>query len=386
MIPYSKQSIQPKDLEAVGDVLSSRWLTQGPKVPEFENSLSETFRVRHAVACSSGTAALQLAYAAMGVNSSSLGVVPAITFAATANAFRNLGAEVIFCDVNRDDGMINLDSLEMNLIQSRKFRKFEMGVISPVSLAGKAAPLHEVFNLAQKYEFHVVEDASHSPGGYSLSEPGRRNYSASCQWSDAATISFHPVKHICSGEGGAVLTNSKEIRAKAEILRSHGITRETEYGKERPWYYEQIDLGWNFRLTDIQAALGIEQLKRLPESIAQRHKIAKKYDHILSGKEFTKRIDLPHIDQGHALHLYVIHFKEVGHRDQAYIFLKNRGISTQIHYIPLYRHPYHKGNYVYEDFPGAEAYFESCLSIPMYPTLTQTEQDSVIAGLSEFLS
>lgn len=385
MIPYSKQSIQDSDIKAVTDVLSSPWLTQGPKVPDFEINLKKALGVNHAVTCSSGTAALQLAYSALGVNSSSLGIVPAVTFAATANAYLNLGAKVIFCDVNPDDGIINLESLEVLLKNLRSNNKFNKRVISPVSLAGKTAPLEEIFDLVQKYEFNIVEDASHSPGAYLANKNGSKTYSASCKWTDASTVSFHPVKHICCGEGGALLTNSKEIAHKAELLRSHGITRETDQAKERPWYYEQIELGWNFRLTDIQAALGIEQLNRLSSSITQRHRVAERYKRLLSQDSFTEWIELPDIDPGHALHLYVIRFKQANLRDPAYRYLKERGIITQVHYIPLYHHPFHKGNNKPEDFPGTEDYFQGCLSIPMHPNLTNGDQDKVVEELAGFL-
>jgi len=385
MIPYSKQSIKDVDLEAVSEVLKSPWLTQGPKVSEFEAHLSKTLQVKEAVACSSGTAALQLAYASLGVNSDSIGIVPSVTFAATANAFRYLGARVLLCDVDPDDGIICLSSLEERLIHAKKNYNFNIGVISPVSLAGKSAPLAKVNELAKKYDFLVVEDASHSPGAYLESDNGQKSYSASCEWTDVATVSFHPVKHICCGEGGVMLTNSSELSKRAARLRSHGITRDTDQSKKRPWYYEQVELGWNFRLTDIQAALGIEQVKRLDSSIQKRHSIAQKYDSAFAESKFCGKIDCPPLLQGHAWHLYVIRFRESTLRDLAYHFLKERGITTQVHYIPLYRHPYYAGDHKEENFPGAEAYFSSCLSIPMHPSLRSTEQEEVIKALGDFL-
>ncbi len=386
MIPYSKQSINAKDKEAVAEVLGSPWLTQGPKVPEFEESLAESFQVNHAIACSSGTSALQLAYAAIGVDADSVGIVPAITFAATANAFRYLGAEVRFCDVGQEDGLIDLNSLEKVMSSIRDGNKTGTRVVSPVSLAGKISPLEDIYNLCQKYGFRVVEDASHSPGAFSTNTAGDKEFSGSCKWTDAATVSFHPVKHICCGEGGAILTNSRNLSQRAGLLRSHGITRDTEHSKERPWYYEQIDLGWNFRLNDIQAALGIEQLSRLGASIQSRHILAQRYDNAFSSNSFTGKLERPPCVDGHAWHLYVIRFMEAGMRDEAYHFLKSRDIITQVHYIPLYRHPYHASGYTENDFPGAETYFNQCLSIPMHPELTQDEQEKVISSLNEFLN
>jgi dTDP-4-amino-4,6-dideoxygalactose transaminase len=271
------------------------------------------------------------------------------------------------------------------LIHVRKNCKLNIGVISAVSLAGKPAPLAKINELAKKYDFSLVEDASHSPGAYLESDNGQKTYSASCEWTDAATVSFHPVKHICCGEGGVMLTNSSELSKRADRLRSHGITRDTDQSKERPWYYEQVELGWNFRLTDIQAALGIEQVKRLDSSIQKRHSIAQKYDSAFAESEFSGKIDCPLLHQGHAWHLYVIRFRQSALRDRAYHFLKERGITTQVHYIPLYRHPYYAGHHKKEDFPGAEAYFSSCLSIPMHPALKSAEQEEVIKALGDFL-
>jgi len=386
MIPYSKQSINAKDLEAVVNVLESPWLTQGPKVPEFEESLAKAFKVKHAVACSNGTSALQLAYAALGVGPSSIGIVPAITFAATANAFRYLGAEVRLCDVNKDNGLIDLASLEKVMQKVNDEGVPGPNIVSPVSLAGRIAPLQQVRELALKYNFLVVEDASHSPGAFNYLPSQEKEFSGSCRWTDAATVSFHPVKHICCGEGGVVLTNCDNVANKAALLRSHGITKETKLNQQRPWYYEQIELGWNFRLTDIQAALGIEQVKRLGRSIKRRSEIARMYDQAFSDEKFSGKIDVPDLIQGHAWHLYVIRFTLDSARDEAYHFLKNRDIISQVHYIPLYRHPFHASAYKVEDFPGSEYYFDRCLSIPMHPELTHDEQDKVISSLSDFIT
>lgn len=386
MIPYSKQSINSKDLEAVANVLESSWLTQGPKVPEFEKSLAETFQVKHAVACSNGTSALHLAYASIGVNADSIGIVPAVTFAATANAFHYLGATVRFCDVDKENGLLDLNSLEQVMQSIDTEGASGPHVVSPVSLAGRIAPLRDVHQLARKYNFRVIEDASHSPGAFEDTTQLKKELSGSCQWTDAATVSFHPVKHICCGEGGAILTNSDDFAQKAALLRSHGIIKETKTSDKRPWYYEQVELGWNFRLTDIQAALGIEQLKRLNHSIEKRYVVAEKYEKAFKEKKFQGKIQIPEFVQGHAWHLYVIRFTNNETRDEAYRFLKNKGIITQVHYIPLYRHPFHASNYEIEDFPGSECYFNRCLSIPMYPQLTCEDQEHVISSLGEFLS
>jgi dTDP-4-amino-4,6-dideoxygalactose transaminase len=383
MIPYSKQNISERDLIEVGRVMKSAFLTQGPEVVAFEDKLKERFSVNNAITCSSGTAALHLSYASVGVNEKTIGIVPAITFSATANAFRYLGAEVLFCDVTPDSGLICLDSLEQILKKVNLEEGICPGVISPVSFAGSTAPIPGVRKLASRYGFKVIEDASHSPGSFtSEGEPFYK--SSSCIHSDAACLSFHPVKHICCGEGGAVLTNDDQVGEKARKLRSHGIERPFNDEHETPWYYQQTDLGWNYRLTDVQATLGRSQLARLDEQLVARHTIAKVYDRAFRSPSFSEFFTPPALAQGHAWHLYVLRFKKQGSRNRAFRFLKSRGIQTQIHYMPLYRHPYYEERYGELSLPGAEQFYESCLSIPMYPTLTPAEQKYVIEQLGLF--
>ncbi len=379
-IPYSRQSIQEDDYNAIMKVLHSDFITQGPEVVNFENALIKKFKVNHALACSSGTAALHLAYASMGAGSTSLGIVPAVTFAATANSFHHLGSKVVFCDVDPTDGLIDLQSLEETLSKVDEDQLGQTNFVSPVSLAGKVAPLQACRELSSKYGFKVVEDASHSPGAWSAKEK-----SCDCKWTDAACMSFHPVKHICCGEGGAVLTNSESVFEKAKLLRNHGISRPFSEDHETPWQYQQVELGWNYRMTDMQAALGISQLSRLENSLSARKSKAKKYESAFSLPPFREYIELPRLQSGHSLHLYVIRFKIKGLRNQAYKFLKSRGILTQVHYIPLYRHPYFENSVGRMRLPGAEEYFESCLSIPLFPTLGKTQQEKVIDEIASFL-
>ena len=385
MIPYSKQTISSSDLESVLEVLKSPLLTQGPKVPEFENYLKSVLKCKYAVACSNGTSALHLAYASMGVDSNSVGVVPSVTFAATANAFHYLNASVELLDVDPKDGLLNINQIHNKLRLIRERKPKGIHVISPVSLAGKTPNLRYIYQVAKEFDFMVVEDASHSPGAFYVDDDGKNTMSGSCRWSDASTLSFHPVKHICCGEGGAALFSSQELAEKAERLRSHGITKNTTFSNERPWYYEQLDLGWNYRLTDIQATLGIEQIKRLKQSIAQRKQIAHAYENAFAQEPFKSAIDTPSLHAGHAWHLYVIRFRNPDLRDKAYNFLKSKGIITQVHYIPLYRHPYHSGGHEIDEFPGAEDYFSRCLSIPMFPELSPKMQEKVISIFSDFL-
>ena len=383
-IPYSRQQITEDDITAVHNVLRSSYLTQGPEVELFEQKLQNRFKVNHAICCSSGTAALHLAYAGLGLNDQSYGFVPAVTFSATANAYRYLGAKVIFCDINPDTGIIDLNSLEEQLVKFRKKCK-NLSAITPVSLAGKVAPINEIGKLADRFECKLVEDASHSAGAFKCENFDHNESSLSCSKLDAACMSFHPVKHICAGEGGVVLTNNKKTAEKVNHLRSHGITRPFNDDHDSPWYYEQSSLGWNYRLSDIHAALGRSQLNRLDEGLTKRRKIALNYTNIFSKSPFCDVFKIPSFENGHAWHLYVISFIEKGVRDRAYKYLKAKGVMTQIHYIPLYKHPYYQKITGSLHLPGAERYFQSCLSIPMFPSLSEEQQNHVIDSLSSFI-
>ena len=384
MIPYSRQFINKDDLQAVGDTLLSPLITQGPRVGEFESALRTIHDCADAVACSSGSSALHLAYAACGIDEHGIGIVPSITFASTANAFRHLGAKVLFCDVDSATGLIDLNSLEQNLKLANISRKSGAGVIAPVSFAGKVAPLKECRRLADKYDFLLVEDASHSPLAWEEQE-GEIVRSCSCEWTEYATLSFHPVKHVCCGEGGAVLCGTSGEGEVPRRMATHGIQRPNGPDSAQPWRYEQVDLGWNFRLTDLQASLGISQLSRLKDGVDQRRKLASIYNQKLSTSPFIDMIDLPALEKGHSWHLYIIRFKKAEFRDQAYHFLRNEGISTQVHYIPVYQHPYYRKLYGQISLDGAEKFFSGCLSIPLFPGMTSCEQEKVIAKLALFL-
>jgi dTDP-4-amino-4,6-dideoxygalactose transaminase len=355
-------------------------------VQDFEAALSTWFGVEHAVACSSGTAALHLAYAAAGVNEESLGIVPAITFSATANALKYQSAKVSFCDVFPETGLIDPESLCYCLDKISDEQKEKTNVVTPVSFAGSVAPLEECNALAKAHGFRMIEDASHSPGAWKENQSKSTAKSASGQWEDAATLSFHPVKHICCGEGGAVLTNSGKLAESAKKLRSHGISRPFGENHETPWRYEQEDLGWNYRLTDLQAALGLSQLKRLDDFLTQRRSLASRYLKVLKERPFCDHFDIPEVDPGNAWHLFVIRFKQKGKRDLAHKFLKEKNILTQVHYIPLYRHPYFERMMGKIRLPGAESFFKGCLSIPLYPQLSESEQDRVIEELGLFVN
>jgi UDP-4-amino-4,6-dideoxy-N-acetyl-beta-L-altrosamine transaminase len=386
LIPYSRQSINEEDISLVTKTLSSNFLTQGPRVPEFEKSLESKMGVNHAIVCSSGTAALHLAYASAGINEKSLGIVPAITFAATANALRYQGAEVHFCDVEPESGLISVSSLEECLSNVSDEQKENLNLIAPVSFSGSVAPLVKCKEIADKNNFILMEDASHSPGAWKHNQGGEKVYSANGKYALASTLSFHPVKHICAGEGGAVLTNDEELARKASQLRSHGINRPYHEDDDMPWYYEQEELGWNYRLTDLQAALGLSQLTRIEQFLMKRRALAKRYNQILNQSPFKEHIHCPPFEDGHAWHLYIIRFIDHNLRNQAYKFFKSNNILTQIHYIPVYKHPYYKKLRKNYSLPGAEAFYQGCLSIPMFPDLNESEQDRVLKTLETFLT
>jgi UDP-4-amino-4,6-dideoxy-N-acetyl-beta-L-altrosamine transaminase len=386
LIPYSRQSINEEDISLVTKTLSSDFLTQGPRVPELEKALESKMGVDHAIVCSSGTAALHLSYASAGINQESMGIVPAITFAATANALRYQGAEVLFCDVEPDTGLISVSSLEECVSQVSDEQKEKINLITPVSFAGSVAPLKKCKEIAEKNNFTLIEDASHSPGAWKNNQNDEQIFSANGEHALASTLSFHPVKHICAGEGGAVLTNNAELACRASQLRSHGIKRPFSDVDETPWFYEQETLGWNYRLTDLQAALGLSQLTRLEQFLVKRRTLAKRYDQILRKSPFNEYINCPPFEDGHAWHLYIIRFIDHKLRNQAYKFFKSKNILTQIHYIPVYKHPYYQKNLEKFRLPGAEAFYQSCLSIPMYPDLNNHEQDRVLETLEIFLT
>jgi perosamine synthetase len=374
-------------MQAVEHVLKSDFLTQGPKVPEFETALARYFGTKHAVCCSSGTAALHIAYASLGATQSSIAIVPAITFAATANAFRYLGSRVIFCDVIAETGHICVIHLEKILSALPKLKKDQKGFIAPVSFAGVTAPLERCNQLASRYNFQVIEDASHAVGAWTHAENGKEKiYSGSCTHSQASCLSFHPVKHLCCGEGGAVLTNSSKVANTARKLRSHGIERPFDDDHHTPWYYQQVDLGWNYRMTDLQAALGISQLSRIEDSLESRKKIAQKYTQLLSSEKFSGSISLPAYSDGHAWHLFIIRFLHQGMRNRAYKYLKSKHIHTQVHYIPVYKHPYYQSIHGDLCLSGSEDYFEGCLSIPIYPGLTLKQQNQVVEEVGNFVA
>lgn len=386
IIPYSRQEITQSDIKSVSDVLSSDLLTQGPRLIQFEKLLCELINVKYAIACSSGTAALHLAYAGSGARQGSLSIVPAVTFSATANAMLYCGGDIHFCDVDPKNGLICPASLQSTIRNQKQNNSKAQRFIAPVSLSGATAPLDHCSEIAKRFGYKLIEDASHSIVSYGVNTSGNKIFSASCKYTESACLSFHPVKQLCCGEGGAVLTNSKNLADKITRMRSHGMIRPNPPSHSTPWYYEQIELGWNYRLNEMQAALGCAQIRRIRTGVKRRKELAKRYNVALKQKPFKGNLSLPLHDDGHSLHLYVIHLSSSKLRDELHKFLKSKGIMTQVHYIPLYKHPFFKRIVGDIKLPGAEEYYKGCLSIPLFPSMSHSDQDRVIETMTSFFS
>ena len=380
-IPYGKQHITQSDIDAVVETLKADFLTQGPKILEFENSFAKYVGAKYAVAVANGTAALHLCALALGVQKGQKVITTPITFAASANCVLYCGGEVEFADIDPKTGLIDLEQVE-GLLQ--KSPKGTYAGIIPVDFAGYPVNLEKVRNIADEYGLWIIEDACHAPGGFFTDSNANKQLCGNGKFADLAIFSFHPVKHIAAGEGGMITTNSKELYDKLLILRTHGITKDVSLLQENhgAWYYEMQELGYNYRLTDFQAALGASQLKRADEGLKRRREIAQNYDNAFN--EFAEVETLaPPKDMGHAYHLYII---KVRNRKALYDHLRENGIFAQVHYIPVHTLPYYKSlGWNKGDMPKAELYYDECLSLPMYPTLTNEEQDFVIQTIKDFI-
>lgn len=378
-IPYGRQSINEDDIQAVVSVLRSDFLTQGPLIGQFEQAFADYVGSHYAVAVSNGTAALHLAALALGVTSGTRVLTTPITFAASANCVAYCGGQIDFVDVHPETALIDLDKLEHRLRQSPPGTY--QGVI-PVDFAGLAVDLERLRGLADEFGLWILEDACHAPGGYFTDSQGQRQRCGNGQFADAAIFSFHPVKHIACGEGGMVTTNRQDVYEKLLMLRTHGITKEPARLQENhgPWYYEMQTLGYNYRLTDMQAALGLSQLKKAEAGLERRRQIADFYRRNLP-RELTP-LAVP-TDGGHAYHLFVVRAER---RKELFAYLHSRGVLVQVHYIPVHRLPYYQHlGFRSGDFPVAESYYEQCLSLPMYPGLEQEQLDYILAALRETL-
>jgi len=379
MIPYGRQDIQKEDIDAVIDVLKSDFLTQGPIVPRFESGLANIGKCKYATVVNSATSALHIACLALGVSEGDYVWTVPNSFVASANCALYCGANVDFVDIDLKTNNMSIEKLEEKLISAKKAQKLPKVVI-PVHLAGEPCDMAAIKKLSLEYNFKIIEDASHAIGGIYQGNP-----IGSCEYSDVTVFSFHPVKIVTSGEGGAVLTNSTQLDQKLKLLRSHGITRDQKFMcniNEAGWYYEQIALGFNYRMTDIHAALGLSQLSRLEEYINKRHDIANIYD---AQFEYT-RIQKPYRNPNNksALHLYVVHVDPQKHN---YVFhsLRKENIGVNLHYIPIHTQPYYQNlGFSWGDFPNSEAYYKKAISLPIYPKLSKDELNSVIDAVKMY--
>lgn len=379
MIPYSRQQIFDADIKAVVDVLKSDWLTQGPAVSRFEGALADYCKTPYAVAVNSATSALHIACKALGLGPGDFLWTSPNTFVASANCALYCGASVDFVDIDPSTYNMSVEALAAKLIQSEKLGRLPK-IVVPVHFAGQSCDMRAIRALADRYGFNIIEDASHAVGGQYLGEP-----IGGCQYSDITVLSFHPVKIITTGEGGMALTRNADLHHRMAMLRSHGITRDSGQMSEQPhgaWYYEQIDLGFNFRMTDIHAALGWSQLKVLGQFIERRRHLADRYDKRL--KELPLQLPVCIPESHSALHLYVVRVRSESGRDRREVFeaLRAKGIGVNVHYIPVHRQPYYrKLGFKAGDFPEAERYYEEAISLPLYPALDLTQQDFVIQSL-----
>lgn len=381
MIPYGKQTISPADIAAVTAVLQSDFLTQGNKVPEFERALADYCGAAHAVAVNSATSALHLACLALGLGQGDVLWTSPITFTASANCALYCGADVDFVDIDPHTLNLSVPALADKLARARREGKRLPKIVVPVHLCGEPCAMAAIGELARQYGFAVIEDASHAIGAaYGAGKVGN------CAHSDITVFSFHPVKIITTAEGGLATTKRPELAQKMVLLRSHGITRdpaEMDGGSDGAWYYQQIDLGFNYRMTELQAALGISQLARLDEFVARRHQLAARYDELLRGLP----LDLPYRnpDNHSALHLYPVRVRpESGKtRKQVFDYLRENGIGANVHYIPVHSQPYYRKRFGFQAgaFPSAEAYYAQAISLPLYFDLGEAQQDEVVRVL-----
>lgn len=370
-IPYGRQQIDQDDIDAVIETLKSDFLTQGPKIEEFEKAFAEYVDVKYAVAVSNATAGLHIANMALGVKEGDRVITTPITFAASANASRYCGAEVWLADIDPNTYLLDLDSVE-DLIESKP-KGFFKG-ITPVDFAGLPVDLEKFKALADKHNLWIIQDAAHSPGGSFVDSNGEVNKCGNGKYAECTVFSFHPVKHIACGEGGMVTTNDEKLYELLKLYRSHGITKDNMSENHGGWYYEMQGLGYNYRLTDMQAALGLSQLAKNPKGLIRRNEIADKYKTAFKGT----KIKFQSLPEGNynAHHLFVI---EVEDRKALYDYLREQGVFAQIHYIPLHTLPYYKEiGYGDADLSNAEHYYKHCISLPMYPSLKDEEQQYVI--------
>ena len=381
IIPYGKQNITQEDIDAVVDALKSDFLTQGPKIAQFEREFADYIGCRYAVAVSNGTAALHLGAIALGVTPSSRIITTPVTFAASANCVLYCGGTVEFCDIDPETYLIDLDKVEQ-LLERKPSGQYQ-GLIA-VDFAGYPLDPERLLYLADKYKLWIIEDACHAPGGYFIDRGLKKRFCGDGSFAEMSIFSFHPVKHIATGEGGMITTNDPGLYKKLLDLRTHGITKDVQALHENHggWYYEMQTLGYNYRLTDFQAALGISQLGKAEAAVQRRREIADFYNKAFQGLPMT----LPKVAEnvGHAYHLFVV---QVHNRMKFYNYLHENNIKVQVHYIPIHTMPYYKAlGWKKGDFPVAEDYYAKCVSLPMYPSLTDDQLDYIVGTVKNFFN
>ena len=384
MIPYGKQDINQADIDSVVDVLQSDFLTQGPQVPLFEKTVSNYCGTTFGIAVNSATSALHIACLALGLGKGDWLWTSPNSFVASANCGLYCGAKIDFVDIDPQTYNLSAEELEKKLIQAKQDDNLPKIVI-PVHFSGQSCDMKKIHSLSQEYGFKIIEDASHAIGGKYLDQP-----IGGCQYSDITVFSFHPVKIITTAEGGLATTNDKELSERMQLFRSHGITRNSELMSklsEGGWYYQQVDLGFNYRMTELQAALGVSQMQRLDEFVTQRHTLQERYDSLLSDLPIVK----PHQSQDSysALHLYPIQIDlDSVDKDREKIFdeLRQNGIGVNVHYIPIHTQPYYlQFGFKVGDFPNSESYYNRVISIPLFHTMTVEQQDEVLNVLIRVL-
>ena len=380
MIPYGRHDINQADIDAVVEVLRSDFLTQGPAVPEFEKVVSKYCGAQHTVALNSATSALHIACLALGVGKGDVVWTSPITFVASANCALYCGASVDFVDIDPCTYNLSLERLAEKLAQADKNGKLPKVVI-PVHMCGQPCDMAGIHALGHKYGFRIIEDASHAIGGKYKNEP-----IGNCRYSDITVFSFHPVKIITTAEGGMALTNNAGIAKKLALLRSHGITRDPAQmtqSTDGPWYYQQIELGFNYRMTELQAALGVSQITRLDQYVTHRHQLARRYDDLLA--ELPVITPWQHTDGYSALHLYPVRLQleQITQTHlQVFEYLVAQGIGVNLHYIPVHIQPFYQSmGFKPEDFPQALSYYRESISLPLHQNLTDSQQDQVISAL-----
>ncbi len=384
MIPYGRQEITDADLQAVADVLRSDFLTQGPAVPAFEAAVAGYVGAGHAVAVNSATSALHIACLALGLASGDIVWTSPITFVASANCALYCGASVDFVDIDPATFNLSVSALEAKLglasVQGRLPK-----IVIPVHMCGQSCDMEAIYRLSKKYGFRVIEDASHAIGGRYRGES-----IGNCRYSDITVFSFHPVKIITSAEGGMALTNNPALAQAMELLRSHGITRNPTLmtqPDEGPWYYQQLELGFNYRMTDLQAALGLSQMSRLDDYVSRRHELVRRYNETLANLPLS--LPWQHPDTFSSFHLYIVrlHPRYAGNgRRDVFELMRAKGVGVNVHYIPVHTQPYYRNmGFAVGDFPEAERYYAEVLSLPLYPSLSADDQDHAVRSLEEAL-